>query len=350
MFKKIFYPIFSLSAILLLLACDTPPETAGPGIAGRIFHANLSDSTLILYSVVSKEYTTYSSSRNSSETISYEVAQMTALKLNGEDIQMLYQATPPCAEQSCGVHYIDKILAMGSHYWVLGCHCKSNFSVVDLSNGKQVFDTEQAVTRYPELKIGISEWESGEDATTLTISTNDGKKHSLSMSDLSLQPFAFGEFNPSCMNGEIPDVMQDAKIEKQWYYFDKNIEDNQSFLVARSTNSGTSQSRLYRTGEAWLCPGFLPHPQKCAPFIHNEHLFVLHASKWNEYNERDLLTMIDKKGERKFQIALDSLGFAGARRWMLAHGNYLYTVGDKEISITSLESGKVVRRIGHGSW
>lgn len=339
-------PIIVLALFgLLITACENTDKTEydGKKIKGQIMHAQLSDSILLVYSVESKkDIVLRSGSNNNWDDVHYEVGCLTGLRVAAADAKVAYQLETPCAKKTCGTHYIDKILAVGKQYLALDCHCTGGFVVVSVADGKTVFSSQDLSKQYPELKAGIVQFRSGSRLFDITIDAADGKKYSLSLDDLSLKTYE-SPASFDCMDGAIPESTGSATIGNTWFYFDTNNEDNQSFLVKRPKNKGTSQSRLYRYGDALLCPAFLSDPQRCEAYQHNKHLFILHASKWNDAAAKDLMTMIDENGDRKFTVPLSSLG-KGQRKFF-AKDKYLYTISSKEISVLDLESANILKRI-----
>lgn len=344
--KQLIYLLFALG----FGACSQTSTNTPQGIRGRVFHAHLSGDRLLLYAVQTVDDIVLGSGNDTWESIEYEEAYFAAIQLKDSSARPLYQVPTSCSQQTCGKHYTDKLIAVGDAYAALNCSCKGNFSIIDLQTGKEAMDTEKAIARYAELSSGIAEWKDGQAGTAVLITGNDGRKFNLSLHDLRLSTYQSSKTD--CILWEAYKTVEGATMQGQNYYFDKNTDDHQSFLVVRSTQSGTSQSRLYRTGEAWLRPAFLAHPVICGKAVEQDgHLFVLHASKWNDALSKDMLTMIDAKGDRIFSKSLSSLGCKDIDDcWFFTQSGYLYIVTPKQLSIARLADGELLREIPHTSW
>lgn len=316
------------------------------GLPGRIANVRIANNSLIVYSIVTKEATVLSNNRfDAWDNVTYEEAYLSRFSVQDTGLHWDYFLNTPCSQESCGTHYTDRILAQGSHYLAMECHCSGDLLIIDLSTGKQILNKATAAQKYPELAKGIIEHRG--EGRFLKISVGDGKVFQWSMDDLSLR--AYQELCPMPQQSLSVNY---AETNNMRYYFDSDANENQLFLVARTLQSGTSQSRLHRVGEPWLCAAFLATPDICPkPAQYLDNLFVLHASVWNDALQKDLLTMITSKGERVFTLDLKSIGIPDADyAWFLVQNDKLYVINGSETITVSLSNGQVLKRIAHSSW
>lgn len=329
---------------LFVFSCGN--ETTKEGLVGRIASVQPSDGGFIVYSIETKEQTVATGRSNDAwDDITYEEAYLSRFSVQDTGLHWVYFEKTPCALESCGTHYTDRILAHGSHYLAMECHCSGDLLIIDLSTGKQILNKATAAQKYPELAKGIIEHRG--EGRFLKISVGDGKVFQWSMDDLSLR--AYQELCPMPQQSRSVNY---AETNNMRYYFDSDANENQLFLVARTLQSGTSQSRLHRVGEPWLCAAFLATPDICPkPAQYLDNLFVLHASVWNDALQKDLLTMITSKGERVFTLDLKSIGIPDADyAWFLVQNDKLYVINGSETITVSLSNGQVLKRIAHSSW
>jgi len=342
--KTIFYAISLLCSLSLFLSCNNKP-TDNKLVPGRIadtkwfFHQG--DTLLWVYSLYNTEHQEYSSSSvDRTSTYQHENSLFTVFKLKNNTLSFLYRQEAGCIDHNaCGTRYTDRIIAWSSDLLAFNCYCEGKLTIIDIPTGKEWSDLPSLKTKFKACAAGVTKYgiPGPSRPDVLEMEVADGTVVYLSLENRQLtdwdKSFDYGT--------EVNRGSRYSEHEGQKIYFAPNDGDHRSFLVVRSLKSGTSQDYKHRIGEGyWLNPILLNRINSAEAYVKDDFFYVLHSKTWNEYEDRDLLSKVNTKGETLYTIELKALGQILS---YVASGNYLYMTNKDGLHVYHALTGQKVK-------
>jgi hypothetical protein len=295
---------------LLIFSCrdqpDEPYLITGTVVDTKWFLSE-NDTVLLVHSVFSTEYTKLSSNtREFSDSYSSEDSRLTVFKLQNKDLKYDYQTQAPCIDSTkCGTRFNDKIVAFSSDLFFYECMCEEQFTIVDIRTGKEWANALTLKKKFPEYTgdvVGYYTFPSRPECVEFEFS--DGQT-----AIISLETKSEVEADISFDRGtEVNTGLQIIYLKNQALYFEKDGSNNRSYLVVNPSGHAKGSSEKYKTGsEFWIKPVFLSRINSVEGYVDEDAFYILHAQKYSESDERDLLSKVNMYGEILFTIDLKTM-------------------------------------------